>query len=341
MATSIKDIARELHLSPSTVSRALNNIGGISEKTAHRVREIAEKMDYVPNNVARNLKGACTKSIGVIIPDITEMFFAKIVRGIDHALSVKGYNILLCDSNESETKEKDYVRLLLQNRVDGIIIATVRQTLTEDDLLFGSKLPLIYVDNLPDSYQKFNVIALDNIRASVLVVKHLVENGHSRIAAIMGKQNETTGHDRFVGFKEGMDQCGILLDPALVRFGDFKEQSGYDAMMDLVKSGEKFTAVYCTSSKMTYGALQALRDLNMKIPQDMSIVGFDVSDDYNMISPGITTIIQPEERIGTLAANTLLRMIKNHDGDVCQHLSLEPTLLVRESVENICASQTK
>ncbi len=335
MKVSIKDIAQKLNLSPSTVSRALNNVGGIGQDTIQRVRKCADEMNYVPNNIARSLKGNSTKTIGVIIPDISEIFFSRIVKGIDQSLERKGYNILLCDSNESETKEKKYAQLLFQNRVDGIIVATVQHMNATDNPLTDCRLPLIYMDNLPDSGNGFNSICLDNEKASVLAVKHLIDNGHFQIAAIMGKQNETTGRDRYIGFQNGLHQCGIPLNQDLIRFGDFKEQSGYDAIMDLVKCETKFTAVYCSSSKMTYGAIQALRELNMKIPQDISVVGFDIYDDYNMMTPAITSIRQPEEKIGALAANTLLQIIENCDGDVYQHLNLEPTLLIRDSVRNI------
>lgn len=337
MAASIKDIARELKISPSTVSRVMNNSGNISEETTRRVMELARKMNYVPNKIARSLKGSRTMTIGVIIPDITEMFFAKIVRGIDQSLSARGYNILLCDSNEDEEKEKRYVHLLYENQVDGIVVATVQKKCEEDSQLLSGGKPVIYIDNLPNCDTGFNAVNLDNVKASIMAVEHLVANGHTRIAAIMGKQDETTGFDRFAGFQRGLAQHGIALNPALVRFGDFKEQSGYDAVQDLVRSGELFTAVYCSSSKMTYGALQAFQALDMKIPEDISLLGFDVYDDYGLVHPGITTIVQPEEKIGKLAANTLLQLIDENEEGVYQRLSLQPTLLIRESVKNIGA----
>lgn len=340
MAVSIKDIARELKISPSTVSRVMNNSGNISEETTRRVMEIARRMNYVPNKIARSLKGSRTMTIGVIIPDITEIFFAKIVRGIDQSLSANGYNILLCDSNEDEEKERSYVHLLYENQVDGIVVATVQKKFDQDSQLINGPKPVIYIDNLPDCNAGFNAVNLDNVKASIMAVDHLVDNGHIRIAAIMGKQDETTGFDRYVGFQKGLSRHGISLDPALVRFGDFKEQSGYDAIYDLMNSGEKFTAVYCSSSKMTYGALQALRSLQMKIPEDISLMGFDVYDDYGLLHPGITTIVQPEEKIGKLAANTLLKLIESSEEGVYQRLSLEPQLLVRESVKKIGTSMT-
>ncbi|MHB1484045.1 MAG: LacI family DNA-binding transcriptional regulator [Saccharofermentanales bacterium] len=339
MSVSIKDIARITGVAASTVSRVINEKGKISDETKKKIFAAIDELNYVPNNVARNLKNKKTKIIGVIVPDISEVFFSFIIKGIDAVLSKSGYNIFLCDSDENPQKEKGYVSLLLENRVDGIIIATVRDKFDDSssasspEKLFNGNIPVIFIDNIPDTKLNYDSVTIDNEKASIMAVEHLISNGHRNIAAIMGKQSETTGYERFKGYKKALIKSGI--NKNLVKFGDFKERSGYTAMKELLESNEPFSSVFVSSSKMTYGAILAIKEKGMKIPQDISLIGFDIHDEFNMHNPGITTILQPETEIGSVAAEFILKKLSGELKDVYQKVKLEPVLVKRESVKNL------
>jgi len=295
--------------------------------------EAFSQLGYRPNSVARSLKKQRTQTIGVIIPDITEGIFARMLKGMDYVISEAGYSIILCDSNEDPRKEERLFNILCEGRVEGMIIATVQDNDQIDGLLSKSHPPIVFVDNVPNTSNGFDSVSLDNVRASFQAVDHLICQGHRSIAGIMGKQTEHTGFDRYTGYSKAFAKYSIPLNPALVRFGDFKEQSGYEAMLDLISSGIPFTAVYIASSKMTYGAIAAIRECGLRIPQDISLVGFDVYDEYDLMFPRISTVLQPVQDIGTVAARLLLQRLNENNGvtDLYQHIVLDPQLVIAES----------
>lgn len=334
MSVSITEIAKKLNISPSTVSRVLNGKSKISEETRKNVFDLAKDMNYIPNNIARNLKKKESLLIGIIIPDITESMFGNILRGIDEILSKEGYSIFLCNSNEDSEKEKKYVDLLYENRVDGIILATVRDNISQDDLLFRGNIPVVFIDNLPGEGTKFNCVNTDNFLAGKMAAQYLISNGHKKIAAIMGKQSETTGKLRYNGFLKALEENNIAPYFDLYKFGDFKEDAGFKLMNDLISHGD-FTAVFITSSKMVYGALWALKSANLQIPKDISILGFDIIDKYNVISPGITSIVQSEDEIGKVSAELLIKSIKNNSKNLSSQIYMNPLIIERESIKKL------
>lgn len=336
MGMSIKDIAKKTGLSVSTISRVVNNKPGISEETRELVKLAIKKYHYVPNMVARNLINRKTNTIGVIIPDMSEMYFSRIVKGIDSMLSVNDYTMILCDSNESAEKEHKLLGVLHEKQVDGIILATVQtdQQLEKETLL--SSVPVCFIDNTPSLFRNYNSVSLDNAMASYLAIEHLYQLGHRKIAAIFGKQSESTGLERYQGFCKAIQDFNLVSEKDLVRFGDFKEQSGYDAVIDILKSGKEFTALYVASSKMTYGAIHALKQNGIRIPEDVSLIGFDIRDDNKLYSPTITTILQPEQNMGEMAAKLLIGSIENSlDTMFSQKTTVKPILLSCESTRPI------
>jgi LacI family transcriptional regulator len=197
--------------------------------------DAVKEMNYIPNSIARKLQQKETKVIGVIIPDITETFFASVIKGIEEVLSEKGYSIFLCNTNENADKERKYVDLLYENRVDGIIVATVRNNIASDDILFNGNIPFIFIDNTPNEGNQFNSVTTDNFLAGKMAADYLISKGHTKIAAIMGKQDETTGRKRFEGFLKGLEENSISKDESLYKFCDFKEASGCRAMEELIE----------------------------------------------------------------------------------------------------------
>ena len=334
MAT-LREIANELSLSVSTVSRVVNNKGYIKESTRERVMEAVSRRNYIPDNAARSLKTGQTRTIGVIIPDVTEVFFTNVLGAVEKELSNAGYNMLLCISGEDNGKEASYVNYFSHNHSDGIILATVSENSEPIQQALEGGTSIVFIDNLPNVGAAYDSVISDNIGASEAAASYLHGLGHRRIAAIAGKQTETTGIDRLLGFKRALAKLAAPADESLIRVGDFKEKSGYDAMRDLLEKAPGFTAVYAASAKMTYGAVKAITDLGMKIPDDVSVVGFDVHDPTGLVRPGITTVCQQEGSIGKIACQLLLDGINSPKSHVCRKVLLQPELVVRGSCRNI------
>jgi LacI family transcriptional regulator len=311
MFMTLKDIADELNLSIATVSRVANKKDNVNEKTRQIVLNMLNECHYTPNQIARSLKNQYSNTVGIIIPDITEIFFAKTIKGIDEVLTKEKYSLIVADSNESEKQEKHYIELLFQKRIDALILATVSQNVEPLRKLMQSNIPIVFVDNLPNMTESYDAVVINNAKASMLAVQHLLDFNHSRIAVIIGSQEETTGYERLNGYKRALALNHIPIDDRLVKFGNYKTDSGYNCMRELLKNKKEvdFTAVYITSEKMTFGAMAAICEAGLSIPDDISIVSFDFHDRSGLLSPTISTVVQPEGEIGRLTAQKIIDQI--------------------------------
>lgn len=327
----LKDIAGKLGISVSTVSRVVNNKAYVKPKTREMVMRALEELNYTPNQIARSLKNNSTRTIGIVVPDISENFFALIIKGVDSILSKNGYSIILCDTDENPDKEEAYLKLLLEKRVDGFVLATISKRNKLIEKLVHDQIPVIFIDNLPDISSNYDSVLIDNNKAGYRAAEHLIRLGHTNIAVITGLLDETTGYERLEGFKKALQNYHIEVNPDRIRIGNFKEDSGYDHMKSLLESDPGLSAVFVASSKMTYGAIKAIRDAGLKMPDDIALVGFDMHDDSGLLSPGITTLIQPERLIGRVAGEQLLKRLKDKEDQFNQKVILEPELVIRES----------
>lgn len=340
MAKNLKDIADELGLSISTISRVVNGKKYVSPKTVDMVKKALERNNYLPNQVARSLKVNATNTIGIIVPDIRD-YFANVIRGADAILSEAGYSIILADSNENGEKEDTYIRLLHEKRVDGLILATVSDDSSSLALLKGSSIPIVFIDNLPNLPYSVDAVLLNNYKASCMAVEHLVKLGHRDIAIVCGDPQETTAMERLAGYRDTLAANGIAPNPGLIKHGDYTYETGHACMADLLanRSRHEFTAVFTTSYKITCGAVRALKERRVAYPADLSLVGFDFVDEQHLVSPKITSILQPIDNIGKLVAHRIVSKIKaNTDKqasamavDIPQKILLDPILDIGES----------
>ena len=338
MSSTLKDIARELGISVSTISRVVNNKKYVNPKTRKIVLDGLKKFNYLPNQVARSLKNQSTGTVGIVVPDISENFFTEIIKGIDEVLGRKDISIILADSSESALKEANYLKLLYQNRVDALILATVSKNHDALDIYKSNDIPVIFIDNMPDIDHNFDSVIINNSKASLLAVNHLIENNHKDIAIIVGSPDETTGYERLNGYRRALEQHNIEIDEHVIQYGNYKEDSGYQCMKTLLQNrgDHPFSALYVGSEMMTYGAIKAIKEYGLKIPDDIALVGFDVHDKSGLITPGITSVRQPENYIGKTVANLVINRLKEKENNsymnsVYQHIVLEPSLEIRKS----------
>lgn len=333
--STLKYIAKELGISASTVSRALNGKSVVKEETRKLVLEAAKKYSYTPNEIARSLQKSSTETIAVVLPDISETFFGIIVKEIERTVARSGYMLIIADTHEKVEKELKILDMLYKRRVDALVLATVDCTGETVDRFLDSGTPVVFIDNIPE-LDNIDAITIDNRIASVFAVEHLAENGHRDIAAIFGSEQETNGAQRLLGFREGMEACGCNLNDETIGFGDYKSESGYNAMCRLLDNRENnpFTAVYVTSEKMTYGALRAIRDRGLSVPEDISVVGFDIHNLEDDRRQMITSVRQPEQEIGRKVGELLLGNI-GKEIVKGSNILLEPYLEKGDTVKKI------
>lgn len=312
-AGTLKDVASRLNLSVSTVSRVVNGKGYVKEETRQRVLECLETCNYVPNEIARSLQARESMTIGVVVPDLCETYFGRIIKAIDRVVADAGYMLVVTDSGESRTQERRYLDGLYQKRVDALVLSTVDVDEPNVQRYLASGTPVIFLDNMPRiDGEDVHYVLVDNQQASGLAVQTLIDRGHEQIALVVGALDESTGYERREGYCRAMEKNGIAIDPALIAVGNFKSDGGYACMRRLLENRQEhpFTAVHVTSEMMTIGALQAIREAGLTVGKDISLVGFDVHDDLGLATPTIATVRQPEDEVGQRIGKMLLQLLK-------------------------------
>lgn len=329
---NIKEVAKLAGVSSSTVSRIINNTKPVSAKVRERVEAAIKQTGFKPNPVARSMVLKKTQVIGVLIADISNRYYAGFVRGIENAANENGYSIMLCDSNYSVKAESEYIELMRDKMVDGVIVSTRQLGKHFIDFSKDNKTPIVYENRAGDSVYS---VAVDNITMSYKAVEYLIQSGHEAVGCIYTAQDDiSTGFNRFEGFKRALNKYGVPFDERITAQGDFTMESGYRAMNEILDSGAKITALFASTDEMAFGAYAALSDRGLSIPDDISIIGFDDIDLAKYLRPQLTTIHQPIERIGVKTVELLLRLI-NGDYPSSHTLYVDSELRIRNSVKTI------
>ncbi|MCK5768557.1 MAG: LacI family DNA-binding transcriptional regulator [Candidatus Atribacteria bacterium] len=333
MNTTIKDVAKLAGVHPSTVSRVINNDSRISEKTKNKVIYVINKLGYTPNAIARGLKTKRTNTIGMLIPDITNPFFADLARGGEDEASENGFNVILCNSDEKLEKERTYLEILKEKRVDGLILGSVH---IKDKSIFRLekiKYPYILVSRDIEGLDK-NCIIVNDIAGGTMATEHLIKLGHRRIAHITGPLKVKSAINRLEGYRIALKKNHIEYKEELVEEGDFRIAGGYKAMKKLLKMSELPTAIFAANDLVAIGAMQAIQKRKYHIPKDFCIIGFDDIKLASFVYPTLSTIRQPMLEMGNLAVKTLLRIIKGGEFNQ-KKVILKPELIVRESCRGL------
>ncbi|MDW7772838.1 MAG: LacI family DNA-binding transcriptional regulator [Desulfobulbaceae bacterium] len=333
-AVTIKDVSRLANVSPATVSFVMNNRPGVSAKTRARVLQIAEALDYKPNLVARSLVNGRSKLIAMLISSTRNPLFPELADGVDQALKAKGYTLSIISTNDEEQLESREIAALRYRGFDGVIISSTLQNNRELNKLVESGFPVVSVLRRDYSCKGLDYIVLDGIKGGYMATEHLIRLGHRRIGIIKGPQKTSTGLERLKGALYAMADYGIQIPDTLIREGDFFKSSGYAAAMEMMRlpQEERPSALYACNDDMAIGAFEALWELNVRVPEDVALIGFNNTAVTALKSVSISTISLQKASMGKQAANRLIEIIENKKDDrKTFRLMLEPELIVRRT----------
>jgi LacI family transcriptional regulator len=327
---TISDVAREAGVSTVTVSRVLNNAPNVNRATRRRVEEAIQELGYVPLAAARSLRSKRTRSLALILPDITNPFWTTIARGVEDAAQNSGYSVLLCNTDEDCAKQSRYLELVASRRVDGVIIAPFDSNAENIGALRDREIATVLVDRRITGWETDSVLG-DSVGGARALVQHLIGLGHHRIAAISGPANTSTARDRVDGYLSALSQAGVHPDPALVRLGEFRARSGERLMEQLLDEGEHPTAVFAANNAIAMGVIDAAIRRGRRIPHDLALVSFDDFDAASHLFPFLTVAVQPAYEMGAKAAELLLSRIDAGAERAPRKVVLAVRLIIRHS----------
>ena len=325
---SIKDIARAAKVSHPTVSRALRHSPLVKLETAERIRRIASTMGYRPSAIARSLVTRKTNTIGVVVTTISDPFIGEVVSGIEETANNHGYSVILANSNADPEREVKVVHSFHERRVDGILITSSRVGALYLPLLRELKVPIVLINNQhPGEF--VHSVMIDNVTASRDATRHLTRLGHKRIAYIRDQFGFQSDAERLAGYRRALEEAGLPLFPELIAAGDSRAEGGTRAMRQLLTLSIPPTALFCYNDMSALGALSCIRANGLKVPQDISVVGFDDLMIASYTDPPLTTIRQPKRQMGGAAMEMLLKLFSGVQSET--HMKMPGELIVRES----------
>jgi len=334
-AARIQDVAKLADVSTATVSRALATPERVSPEARARVLEAIAKTGYVPNPAARTLRSQKTYMVLVVLPDLSNTFFSKILRGIEETLFEAGYGMIISDLDGSPEKEAHFAAFTAAGRVDGAILLNGHlfgQSREGEGQPARIKIPLVAVcEAIPGA--DIPQIEIDNRAAAYGMTQHLASLGHRSIAYVSGPASNILERERFQGFKDGLETAGLPFDPALVLPGDYTIEAGVRAGQDLVARSTRPTAVFCTSDEMAIGLMRTLFSAGLRVPEDISVAGFDDIEFAAVAEPPLTTIHQPRRELGQAAASALIELLQGRPSP--KRIRLETELVIRDSVASL------
>jgi LacI family transcriptional regulator, purine nucleotide synthesis repressor len=332
MKPTIYDVAKEANVSIATVSKVLNNTGRISEKTKNKVLEIMKQLEYQPSSVATALTGKKTFTIGVLVPDIANPFFAEVARALENNARETGYSIILCSTDYQLEREHDYLELLIKKQVDGIIIATEPKDLKKLRSLNDRNVPsvLFSIDHLAiDSH----VVTTDDLKGGYLAGRYLIEKGH-RDFVIITEPQRASGVLRVEGFKKALVDEGVNIENVLIIEAKSKINEARKAANQLLRLPKRPSAVFASTDLIAAIFINEVRKAGVSVPEDLSIIGFDNTIHAEISDPGLTTIAQPIAKLASYTIQQLLEAIENPSMPP-NRIMLAPTLIERESVRDL------
>lgn len=338
MTATIHDIAKASGVSQATVSRVLNDSGYVKDETRDKVLKVIKELNYAPSAIARSLSTSKTNTIGVIVPDINNPFFGEVIKGISEVADKYDLNIILCDTDESMEKELKALKLLKEQRIRGIIITP---TSAEDDYnseylatLENLGIPVVLVDGHV-KYTTFSGVFVDNIKGGFEATEALIKAGHEKIAIITGRMNSKPAQDRFLGYKKAFSIHNLPIRDEYIFYGDYKQQSGYKFTKEILQMKDRPTAIFTNSNMTTLGCLKAIYESELRIPEDIALVGFDRIDILTIAGINISFVNGPTHEMGRKCMEMLVEILKNKENRETKRITLMPELVLNGSEKYI------
>jgi LacI family transcriptional regulator len=326
---TIYDVARLAGVSTATVSRALNGTGQIAPRTRATIEAAVEQLGYRPNTIARSLVTKSTQTIALLLPDITNPFYAALVSGIQQSALSHGHTMLLCTTENDPEREEHYLRVLRAKQVDGALVDGL--VLPSDTIarFVEDGFPIVCLDRDIDS-RSIPLVQVDNRLGGRLATEHLISLGHSRVAHVMGARELGISDERLAGYRDELAAAGVETAASLVEEGRFTEEGGHEAARALLERNPDLTAIFAANDLSAVGVLNAIAETGRRVPEDISVVGFDDLRLAAFTSPPLTTVRQPAVEIARLATELLIGLTRGKQVEQMRH-QLEPELVVRAS----------
>lgn len=336
MPTNIKDIAKLAKVSTATVSRVLNSPEKVKEETKALIEKIMIELNFQPNALARGLIKKTTRTVGIIIPDINNLFYPAVVRGIEDTLEKNDYNVFLCNTDKDISKEKKYINTLLEKRVDGIIFMGTRpidSSKNEHIKQLSNDIPVLMVNDFILGAKVYSVMT-DEVEGAYKAVNYLIELGHKKIAYVTGESNYTTYQNKFKGYEMALSDHGIMINQAYIVSDLPYPQGGFRGAMKLFELEELPTAVFAASDQIAMGVIKAAFEKGYKVPEDISVIGYANIPISADIYPELTTVDQFPYETGKLSAEILVKIINGEELRQ-KKIIMEPRLLIRKSCKKL------
>lgn len=333
IAVTIQDVAKRAGVSISTVSRVVNGYVHVSSELREKVESAIKELEYRPSQVARSLASQKTNLIGIIVPDLTYHYYANMISSIEEQASLNGYNIVVCNIKEDLKKEKKYIHVLMEMWAQGIILMHEKMDPSTKKLLKDSKIPTVLASVKIDGLDIPNV-NIDDYKAAYDATEFLIKNGHKRIGFISGDMRDiTAGRQRYEGYVGALRDYKLKADLSIIKEGNFQIEDGYNKMAEIMKVKDKPTAVFAVSDSMAIGAMNYAIDQGYRVPEDISIMGFDNIDLAQVIRPRLTTVNQPSDEIGKRALITLIDLIEGRRTD--KQIIIDHSIVEGQTYRNI------
>jgi len=333
--STIVEVAKRAKVSTATVSNVIRGTRKVSEDRTARVHAAIRELNYFPNEIARSLKVRQTRMLAMVLPDITNPFFPEIIRGAEDAAFARGYFLLTANTDEQPGRERRIVAALRSYRVDGILLATAQGSQDQDTAhiagMVDAGVSVVCLDRAVPAVTT-DAVLLDNVGGARECVRHLIKQGHRRIAIVTGALHLQTGYERLQGYRQGLEDAGILVDESIVKEGDFRFESGRRLGNALLAQTPRPTAIFVCNGVMTLGVLTALEEQKVRCPGDIALATFDdISIDHAAFHSQVTAVVQPSYEMGARAATMLMDRIEGRLSKECSVVRVAPKLVLRES----------
>lgn len=344
MAVKIKEIARMAGVSPTTVSRVLNGHSYINAQTRQKVLDVIRENNYRPNSIAKGLKDRHINSICLMLPTIQNIAYAPITQGVEDEARERGYTVILCNTSENKEIEKQYIDKMQSLMIDGFVSTSITGNHEYLTRIRDSGVPVVLCSRYnEEDVGRFEICSIDNFKASRIICRHLIDCGYRRIALALGNENIFYSKERYRGYRQALEDAGLPFNEKLVMHFKTHNQDFYQQTVDLIRSGEPFDSVFCTSDGKALYVMRALHEYGFRIPDDIGVAGFDNIDISSFMEPPLTTVSQSPYETGRLACHSLINQIeyKRANGELPppQFHEMIPELIIRKSTREKLSGQ--